>query len=123
MARRNSAIADLDIAAEGLAQQDGLAERLARKRATRDPSTPSSEPLHSPSDLKPTEKLRGGAQNAARDANAWRKGKALLQVAIPEDVHVELSIIAKRRRITLSQLVKGAVDQWLEAHGHTLRVE
>jgi hypothetical protein len=124
MAKRNSAIADLDIAAEGKAQQDGLAERLARRRVTRDApdrtgaeamttAVPASEP-----ESEPAKSRRSGA----RDANAWRKGKALLQVAISEESHVELSIIAKRRRMTLSQLVKSAVDQWLETHGHSLRV-
>jgi hypothetical protein len=35
---------------------------------------------------------------------------------------MELSILAKRRRITLSQLVKGALNQWLDSHGHALRL-
>jgi hypothetical protein len=104
---RKSTLAGLDIAAEGLAQQDGLAERLARQRADRDAGgrgagqgTPQAVPAH----------------------NAWRRGKALIQVAIPEDAHMELSILAKRRRITLSQLVKGALNQWLDTHGHALRL-
>jgi hypothetical protein len=96
---RKSTLAALDIAAEGLAQQDGLAERLARQRADR---------------------AGEGAPPPTR--NAWRRGKALIQVAIPEDAHMELSILAKRRRITLSQLVKGALNQWLDSHGHALRL-
>jgi hypothetical protein len=105
MARKPSAIAALDIVAEGRAQPDGLAERLARSRAARAPvaSAPSSP--------------------AARvERNAWRRGKTLLQVALPEQVHLELAILAKRRRLTLSRLVKSALNEWLERHGHALRV-
>jgi len=102
---RKSTLAALDIAAEGLAQQDGLAERLARQRASRD-----------------AERSGAGEGAPAPDRNAWRRGKALIQVAIPEDAHMELSILAKRRRITLSQLVKGALNQWLDTHGHALRL-
>jgi hypothetical protein len=124
MAKRNSAIADLDIAAEGKAQQDGLAERLARRRVARDaPDRTGAEAMTT----VPASELESGPAkprpSGVRDANAWRKGKALLQVAISEESHVELSIIAKRRRMTLSQLVKSAVDQWLETHGHSLRVK
>ena len=123
MAKRNSAIADLDIAAEGKAQQDGLAERLARRRATRDaPDRTGAEAVTTAPALEPESEPAESRRSGARDANAWRKGKALLQVAISEESHVELSIIAKRRRMTLSQLVKSAVDQWLETHGHSLRV-
>jgi hypothetical protein len=103
MARKSSTLAALDIAAEGMAQQDGLAERLARQRAGQGAgqgATPPARPAH----------------------NSWRRGKALLQVAIPEEAHMELSILAKRRRITLSQLVKGALNQWLDSHGHALRL-
>lgn len=99
MARRQSTLASLDIAAEGLAQQDGLAERLARGRAG-----------------------QGPAAEPARERNAWRRGKALLQVAVPEEAHLELSILAKRRRMTLSRLVKAALNEWLEHHGHALRL-
>jgi hypothetical protein len=103
---RKSTLAALDIAAEGLAQQDGLAERLARQRAARGTEG------------------RGAGEGAPAPAahNAWRRGKALIQVAIPEDAHMELSILAKRRRITLSQLVKTALNQWLDTHGHALRL-
>lgn len=104
MARKASGIAGLDIIAEGRAQQDGLAERLARQRAST--AAPAAAP----------------AAVTERGHNAWRRGKALLQVAIPEEAHLELSILAKRRRITLSQLVKGALNQWLDSHGHALRL-
>jgi hypothetical protein len=100
MARKTTTLASLDIAAEGLTQQDGLAERLARSRAA----------------------APGQGAPAGRDRNAWRRGKALLQVAIPEEAHMELSILARRRRMTLSQLVKGALNQWLDSHGHALRL-
>ena len=59
---------------------------------------------------------------AAKEHNAWRRGKALLQVALPDEAHLELSILAKRRRMTLSQLVKEALNQWLDSHGHALRI-
>ncbi len=102
MAHKPGRLAALDIVAEGMAQQDGLAERLARSRAAR---TPPAAPTP-----------------AATDHNSWRRGKALLQVALPEETHLELSILAKRRRLTLSRLVKTALNEWLEHHGHTLRV-
>jgi hypothetical protein len=115
MARKPTMLANLDIVGEGLAQQDGLAERLARSRTAAGP-TPAAAGHGA-----------GAGQGTAapgRDAghNAWRRGKALLQVAIPEDAHMELSILAKRRRMTLSQLVKGALNQWLDSHGHALRL-
>ena len=43
-------------------------------------------------------------------------------MAIPQDIHLELSILAKRRRMTLSQVVKAALNQWLDSHGHALRL-
>lgn len=101
MARKPTALAALDILAEGLAQPDGLAERLARGRAVRPP--PDAAP-------------------APPDRNAWRRGKALLQVALPEAAHLELAILARRRRMTLSRLVKAALNEWLERHGHALRL-
>jgi hypothetical protein len=107
MARKASTLAALDIAAEGRAQQDGLAERLARQRAAAAP---------------PAAAARQGQGTEPPAHNAWRRGKALLQVAIPEEAHMELSILAKRRRMTLSQLVKGALNQWLDSHGHALRL-
>jgi hypothetical protein len=170
MARKPSALAALDIVGEGLAQQDGLAERLSRQRAAR------ASPGAAPPERAPTPGKRGGgkpnegklaeravAENgragepvqvqpvqvqpgqvqpghvqpdqiqrdqiqrgrvrpAEADHNAWRRGKALLQVAIADEAHLELSILAKRRRMTLSQLVKEALNQWLDRHGHALRV-
>ena len=101
MARKPSALAALDIVAEGAAQADGLAERLARSRAA--PAPPPSPPARPP-------------------RNAWRAGKALVQVALPEEAHLELSILAKRRRLTLSRLVKTALNEWLDRHGHALRL-
>lgn len=111
MAKKTSPLANLDIAAESLTQQDGLAERVARGRASRSSGTPS--PL----------KVVEAQAESPRDANQWRKGKAVLQVAILEDSHVELSVIAKRRRTTLSQIVKDALHDWLDRHGHPLRLE
>jgi hypothetical protein len=117
VARKPTAIADLDIEGEALTHQDGLAERIARQRGQRIEPPPITLEHNLP---------RGqGARRAAdtvRDANAWRRGKSLLQVAIPEEAHVELSIIAKRRRITLSQVVKLALNDWLKQHGHQLRL-
>src|ERR1700688_5079931 len=63
-----------------------------------------------------------GVSRCEHDRNAWRQGKALLQVAIPGDAHIELSVLAKRRRMPLSQLVKSALNLWLETHSHTLRI-
>ena len=47
---------------------------------------------------------------------------SLLQVALPDDIHMELSILAKRKRATLSELVKDALNLWLKTNGHELRV-
>jgi hypothetical protein len=113
MARKATTLAALDIVGEGLAQQDGLAERLARQRA----AVPARPPGGAGQGARPAV-----ADLPAVDRNAWRRGKALLQVAIPEDAHMELSILARRRRLTLSQLVKGALNQWLDSHGHALRL-
>jgi hypothetical protein len=117
MARKASTLATLDIVGEGLAQQDGLAERLARNRAATAsvPSAPVPAAGRAGEGAAP-------APDRAASHNAWRRGKALLQVAIPEDAHMELSILARRRRMTLSQLVKGALNQWLDSHGHALRL-
>jgi len=108
MARKPTTLAALDIMGEGLAQQDGLAERLARQRAAAAPAQAYAPPA--------------APAPAGREHNAWRRGKALIQVAIPEEAHLELSILAKRRRMTLSQLVKDALNQWLDSHGHALRL-
>ena len=112
MARKSSALASLDIVSEGMAQQDGLAERLARARSAGDRK---DVPVA-------VDKPATGSAATMRDHNAWRRGKALLQVALPDEAHLELSILAKRRRMTLSQLVKEALNQWLDSHGHALRV-
>ena len=93
---------------EGLTQQDSLAERLARQRPRAGEVTEKKAASRTPS--------------PARDANAWRRGKSLLQVAIDEDTCVELSSSAKRRRLTLSQLTKDALNDWLRAHGHELKL-
>ena len=115
MTRRPTALADLDIESEGLTHQDGLAERIAKQRGQRaDDLPPATTPRQQPTQVR--------APRPVRDQNAWRQGKSLLQVAIPEDVHVELSIIAKRRRTTLSQVVKAALNDWLALHGHKLHL-
>jgi hypothetical protein len=115
VARKPTALADLDIESEGLTHQDGLAERLAKQRGHRSvealPEIASEQPPAETSNLP-----------RQREANAWRRGKSLVQVAIPEDTHIELSIIAKRRRMTLSQVVKAALNDWLSRHGHQLRL-
>ena len=43
-------------------------------------------------------------------------------MAVPEEIHVELSVLAKRRRINMSRLVKDALNDWLAAHGQALRI-
>jgi len=102
MSRKPTALVDLDIAGEGFTHQDGLAERLARQRSQRSTeTTPESPSKPPPAEAQILPRLR--------DPNSWRRGKSLVQVAIPEDAHVELSIIAKRRRMTLSQVVKAAL--------------
>jgi hypothetical protein len=131
---RKTALADLDIVSEALSQQDGLAERIARGRGQRVeqvlagmPAPPTAQPMQTdnvPAEPKnetapigPTRRGRTG-----KDPNAWRVGKALLQVAIPIDAHIELAVLAKRRRIAVSDLVRAAMNEWLEKHGHALRI-
>ena len=109
MTKKPSALAGLDIVGEGLAQEDGLAERLARQRATKSGTGAVAFP-------------ENGSGSSDADHNAWRRGKALIQVAVPEDIHVELSILAKRRRTNMTRLVKDALNDWLAAHGQTLRI-
>jgi hypothetical protein len=118
MGKRPTALAELDIEREGLAHQDGLAERLARQRAKREgePTSVADTPPHS------AVPQVGPSSGGAPDKNAWRRGKSLIQVAIPEDLHVELGVIAKRRRITLSQMVKAALNDWLDKHDHRIRI-
>ena len=115
MARKTTALADLDIESEGLTHQDGLAERLAKQRSQR-----SAENLQ---EIVPEPaRAEAGRSLPQRDPNAWRRGKSLVQVAIPEDAQIELSVIAKRRRMTLSQVVKAALNDWLSRHGHHLHI-
>jgi hypothetical protein len=116
MAKRTTALADLDIEQEGLAQQDGLAERLARQRGQQTEQT--TPPVRQDAAAAPAP----GRQRLPADPNAWRRGKALLQVAIPEDIHIELAIIGKRRRLTLSQITKEALNAWLAAHHYQIRI-
>jgi hypothetical protein len=115
MARKTTALVDLDIESEGLTHQDGLAERLAKQRGRRFVDAP---PEVTPG--RPAAETRRSLRQ--RDPNAWRQGKSLVQVAIPEDAHIELSVIAKRRRTTLSQIVKAALNDWLASHGHQLHL-
>jgi hypothetical protein len=121
VARKNTALADLDIAAEGLSQQDGLAERIMRSRVAK-----IEPPQITPNAVPPIEAMSATpaptrAKAVKRD-NSWRKDKALIQVAVSSDSHIELAILAKRRRIPLSDLVREAVNDWLAARGHTLRI-
>ena len=125
MARRSRAIANLDIEAEGLAQPDGLAERLQRNRETRTTTvsaiTSPTKGAAQPADPASAVNMPPG-RSGGRGRNDWRNGKAMVQVALDEEMHTELSIIAKRRRMTLSQLAREAMNLWLETHGHTLRI-
>jgi hypothetical protein len=117
MAKRSSSLADLDIEQEGMAQQDGLAARLARQRGQQVEQVQPPTVRETPA---PPVAAPGRARSA--DPNSWRKGKALLQVALPEDIHVELSIIAKRRRVTLSQITKDALNAWLVDHNYHFKI-
>jgi hypothetical protein len=120
MAKRSSSLADLDIEQEGLAQQDGLAARLARHRGL--VPAPATQAAQTPVAQELRQATTPSLSKSPTDPNAWRRGKALLQVALPEDIHVELAIIAKRRRMTLSQVTKEALNSWLETHGHHIRI-
>lgn len=102
---KKSSLADLDIVDEGMAQLDGLAERLTQLRDKR---------------VEPAPEARGPARAVGR--NQYRAGKTLLQVMLDESDHVELSIIAKRRRATMSDIVKEALDEWLSKRQLPLRV-
>lgn len=122
MNRKSTALAELDILSEGLAQQDGLAERLARHRAMKASATTAHAPPPSEPVL-PTGKGRGAhIPTVASERNAWRRDKGLIQVAVDDDIHTELSIIGKRRHLTLSRLTRNALNLWLETHGYTLRI-
>jgi hypothetical protein len=116
MAKKTSSLADLDIEQEGLAQQDGLAERLARQRGQHAEQATVRQPVAPVESGAPQRRL------TTKDANAWRRGKALLQVALPEELHVELSIIAKRRRTTLTQMTREALNTWLANHNYQIRI-
>jgi len=131
---RKTALADLDIVSEALSQQDGLAERIARARGQRveqvlvdapapeiaQPMPPDNVAAEPKKEAVPIGPIRRG--RTGKDPNAWRVGKALLQVAIPIDAHIELAVLAKRRRIAVSDLVRSAMNEWLEKHGHALRI-
>jgi len=120
MAKKSTALADLDIAAEGLSQQDGLAERIMRSRVAK---LETPQPVPNPAAFGEAQPVPAPARaKPAKRDNAWRKDKALIQVAVSSDSHIELAILAKRRRIPLSDLVREAVNDWLAARGHTLRI-
>jgi hypothetical protein len=131
---RKTALADLDIVSEALSQQDGLAERIARARGQRVEQVLVDTPAPHSAESSPTDNVAAEQKNEAvpigpirrgrtsKDPNAWRVGKALLQVAIPIDAHIELAVLAKRRRIAVSDLVRSAMNEWLEKHGHALRI-
>ena len=122
MTAKQTAIASLDIMSEGLAQQDGLAERLTRQRSSKSSSVTRVPTLDSPP-APAFEQARGDdSVSPKNDHNAWRRGKALLQVAIPNDVHIELSVLAKRRQVQLSHIVRSAINLWLEKHSYALRI-
>jgi hypothetical protein len=122
MTAKPTALASLDIVSEGLAQQDGLAERLTRQRSSKSGGiVPVVKQDSAPS---PTSE-QGRKEDSIfskNDHNAWRRGKALLQVAIPNDIHIELGVLAKRRQIQLSHIVRAAINLWLEKHSYTLRI-
>jgi hypothetical protein len=121
MTRKETALASLDIVGEGLAQEDGLAERLMRQRSSKPEATTRPLQRETPPSPMPQRANEKHSPSAKHDRNAWRQGKALLQVAIP-GAHIELSVLAKRRRMPLSQLVKNALNLWLETHSHSLRI-
>jgi hypothetical protein len=122
MTRKETALASLDIVSEGLAQEDGLAERLMRQRSSKPEGTTRPLQRETPPSPMPQRANEKHSSSVQHDRNAWRQGKALLQVAISGDAHIELSVLAKRRRMPLSQLVKSALNLWLETHSHTLRI-
>jgi hypothetical protein len=121
MTTKQTALASLDIMSEGLAQQDGLAERLTRQRSSKSTSAARvATPDNPPPAFEPG---RGGdLASSTGNHNAWRRGKALVQFTIPPDAHIELGVIAKRRRIDLSGIGRQALNLWLEKHSYTLRI-
>jgi len=122
MTAKQTALASLDIMSEGLAQQDGLAERLTRQRSSKSTSVTRVQTLDSPPSPKSEQGRGDESVSPKNDRNAWRKGKALLQVAIPNDAHIELSVLAKRRQVQLSHIVRAAINLWLEKHSYALRI-
>jgi hypothetical protein len=107
-------------------------EKLLRRFTvpkTRGFRTPSCEQKHAAS-LTPRGLAIADAGTGQRKALGPRKarpkrvapGQGLLQVAISDDARIQLSILAKRRRMPLSQVVKSALNLWLETHSYTLRV-
>jgi hypothetical protein len=116
-------LADLDIEAEAITHTDGLASRVARARGQPELNPPPA----------PQARGRAASRKAADQAaveptqgsvghNAWRRDKAMLMVPMPEDIHVELAIVAKQRRTTMSAITREALNAWLEAHGYNFRV-
>ena len=122
MTAKQTALASLDIMSEGLAQQDGLAERLTRQRSSKSSTVTRVPTLDSPPSPKSEQGRGDESVSPKNDRNAWRKGKALLQVAIPNDAHIELSVLAKRRQVQLSHIVRAAINLWLEKHSYALRI-
>jgi hypothetical protein len=122
MTTKQTALASLDIMSEGLAQQDGLAERLTRQRSSKSTTvtrapTPDTPP---PAAFEPNSGNNLVPSNG--DRNGWRRGKALVQFTIPPDAHIELGVIAKRRRIDVSDIGRAAINLWLEKHSYALRI-
>jgi len=122
MTAKQTAIASLDIMSEGLAQQDGLAERLTRQRSSKSSSATPVPTLRNAPSPAPEAGRKDNSDYSKNDRNAWRRDKALLQVAIPNDVHIELSVLAKRRQVQLSHIVRAAINLWLEKHSYPLRI-
>jgi len=122
MTAKPTALASLDIVSEGLAQQDGLAERLTRQRSSK---SGGLVPVVKQDSAPSATSEQGRKQDpifSKNDHNAWRRGKALLQVAVPNDIHIELGVLAKRRQVQLSHIVRAAINLWLEKHSYTLRI-
>jgi hypothetical protein len=122
MTTKQTALASLDIMSEGLAQQDGLAERLTRQRSTKSTSVTRVPMSDSPPPPAFEPGREGDLAPSKSDRNAWRRGKALVQFTIPPDAHIELAVIAKRRRIDFSDIGRAALNLWLEKHSYTLRI-
>jgi uncharacterized protein YkwD len=122
MTAKQTALASLDIMSEGLAQQDGLAERLTRQRSSKSTSVARAPKVDSPPPPALERVRESDSVSTKNEHNAWRRGKGLIQVAVDEDIHMELGIIGKRRRLGLSRLTRDALNLWLETHGYSLRI-